>query len=529
MKDKSKEELKKELHDLQQKYDSLNAFLDSGTSKREHTENEPFQKPVYLDVISSIAKVGGWGFDTDTLKQTWTEEVYRIHELDFSFDPNVQNGISFYAPESRPVIEKAVQRAIAFGEDFDLELEFITHKGNHKWVHSIGKAFQNNGEIKKIYGSFQDITKHKQAELDLKKIYELNNLFLKYSPIYAFIKEVAQHESRVLMASENYIDMIGIPGSEMAGKTMGELFPLEFALKMTADDWAVVCSGKVLKLDEDMNGRHYTTIKFPIVLDDRTLLAGYTIDITDRKLAEQEIALKNEELIRLNAEKDKFFSIIAHDLRSPFSGFLGLTELMSEGLDRIELREIQKIVHLMKNSAANLFRLLGNLLEWSGMQRGLTTFAPESFLLLPKVTDCIILAGETANKKQITIRIDIPDDLSVYADENMFNCIIRNLMNNAVKFTRNGGDVSVSASRTEGNKVKIIVNDTGIGMSPLLVKGLFCLDFNSNRKGTDGELSTGLGLMLCKDFIEKQGGKLGIESEEGKGSCISFTIPENRG
>ena len=158
-----------------------------------------------------------------------------------------------------------------------------------------------------------DNTEHQQVEKELQRIYEMNTLFMKYSPIYAYIKEVTPGESRVLMASENFIELVGIPGSEMVGKNMHDLFPADFAAKITADDWKVVSSGKVLKVDEPINGHHYFTIKYPILLDNKNLLAGYTIDITERIRAENEIKLKNEELSKLNAEKDKYFSIIAHD------------------------------------------------------------------------------------------------------------------------------------------------------------------------------------------------------------------------
>lgn len=240
-----------------------------------------------------------------------------------------------------------------------------------------------------------------------------------------------------------------------------------------------------------------------------------------------EIQLKNAELQKINAEKDKFFSIIAHDLRSPFNGFLGLTEIMDEGLADMTPEEIKKIVSTLRNSAANLFRLLGNLLEWSRMQRGLSSLKPSLFLLSAKIPECIDMAA--ASRKDIKIGYNIPDNLIVSADENMLECIIRNLVSNAIKFTPKGGEIVIAAQPVFNNSVEVSVSDTGIGIPREMLRFLFDLNGNTRRKGTEGECSTGLGLILCKDFVEKHGGHLLVESEEGKGSVFRFVLPvDNR-
>ena len=372
-------------------------------TERKQIENELQRKNTLLKLTGETAQIGGWEFDTETKMLHWTEEVYRIHEVDFAFNPNVSDGINFYAPTSRPAIKDALNMAIEYGEPFDLELELITKKGNHRWVHSIGKSYQENGKTKKVYGSFQDITERKRVELEIQN--------------------------------------------------------------------------------------------------------------------------KNEELQKLNAEKDKFFSIIAHDLRSPLCGFMGLTELLVDDALKDSPEEFHKLALAMKNSAANVFRILGNLLEWSRMQRGLTDFVPELLLLNSVISESLIQISEDAIKKDITIDFEIPGDLSVFSDKNMLDSILRNLVSNAVKFTPRGGRITFSAQSVSGKMVEISIIDTGIGMNKEMITNLFRLDANTNRKGTEGEYSTGLGLVICKDFIEKQGGKLLIESEEGKGSIFSFSLP----
>ena len=237
-----------------------------------------------------------------------------------------------------------------------------------------------------------------------------------------------------------------------------------------------------------------------------------------------ELQQQSKELSELNATKDKFFSIIAHDLRGPFTGFLGLTQIMAQESESLSREEIQEYSALMKDSAANLFRLLENLLEWARSQRGLTKFMPESLLLMPIITEIMRNVISSATKKGIEISSQIPVGLSVFADEYMLASTIRNLTTNAVKFTRKGGKVSISAKPLPGNRVEISVTDNGIGMKHEMVNALFQLDVQTNRKGTENEPSSGLGLLLCKEFVEKHGSKLCVESEEGKGSIFTFTI-----
>jgi PAS domain S-box-containing protein len=257
----------------------------------------------------------------------------------------------------------------------------------------------------------------------------------------------------------------------------------------------------------------------------KDVLIAAARDITDKKKEEEQIRLKNDELINLNAEKDKFFSIIAHDLRSPLVSFLGLTQIMAEELSSLTINEIQEMATGMKRSADSLFGLLENLLEWSRLQRGLIRYSPTKFLLKKKVSETMKAVLESATIKEIEISYQIPEDMEVFADENMIASTIRNLASNALKFTPKGGKVSLSARYTAGNEIEFSVKDSGIGMDKNIIDNLFVIDGHTNRQGTDGEPSSGLGLIICKDFISRHGGKLWVESEEGKGSTFYFTLP----
>lgn len=247
--------------------------------------------------------------------------------------------------------------------------------------------------------------------------------------------------------------------------------------------------------------------------------------LREKETMEIKIKRQNEELQKLNAEKDKFFSIIAHDLRSPFNGFLGLTKIMTEDLPSLSMENIQLIAESMQKSATNLFRLLENLLEWSKMEQGLIPFSPQMVKLLPVILETTAMVAETAQVKEIVTSVEIPEDLEVFVDKNLIQTVIRNLASNAVKFTPRGGKIGISAKITDDKNVEISIRDSGIGMSPEMVGNLFRLDVQTGREGTEGESSTGLGLILCKEFVEKHGGKIRVESQEGIGSAFHVTFP----
>jgi PAS domain S-box-containing protein len=261
-----------------------------------------------------------------------------------------------------------------------------------------------------------------------------------------------------------------------------------------------------------------------ITLQGSPHIISVTRDITDLKKSNEEIRLKNEELQRINSEKDKFFSIIAHDLRSPFNVFLGFTEIMQTDLQSMSLEDIKVISKKMNSSANSLYGLLTNLLEWSMMQRGITKFNPKSILIAELVRNIINIYKEQITLKEIDIKIMIPDNLSVIADKYMIETVIRNLLSNALKYTPHVGRIIISAKSYGNNTVEVSIKDNGIGMDNDTVKNLFRIDKGTGRRGIDGEISTGLGLIICKGFIEKHNGKISVESEEGKGSRFYFTL-----
>ena len=425
------------------------------------------------------------------------------------------------------------------------------------WVSTNKLPLRNaDGKIIGAFGISAPITERKRAEEELRRSQK------KYSNLYTMFRLLADNTEDFLWAKdmdEKYIfvnktlcdrlliaDDINEPigKSDMFfAKRQRESHPEDpqwhtFGENCSDSDKLILKEEIPKQFDEFGNVRgkflFLDVHKSPIKDEQGNLIGvvGTARDVTAIKKLENEksIALEalkksEEDLRKINAEKDKFFSIIAHDLRSPFNGFLGLTEIMTEGLQRMTLAEIKTYAMTVRSSATNLFRLLGNLLEWSRMERGLTEFAPATYLLMPKISESLVLVLDAAGKKEITVGYNVPEEMVVIADGNMFEGIIRNLVTNAVKFSHKSGSVMISAKSVSDKFIEISVNDKGIGMSAERINDLFRLDVNTNRKGTEGEYSTGLGLLICKDFIEKHGGQLWIESEEEKGSTFRFTIP----
>ena len=385
----------------------------------------------------------------------------------------------------------------------------------------------------KAYNNLQmkmQITESKQAGETFLNEQLLLRTVIDNIPDSIYCKDLA---CRKTLANLTELRYMGVKSeAEILGKDDFDFYPKELAEKFFADDQSVIKTGNPVInreeyiLDEKEQKRWLLSSKLPLRDKDGQIigLVGIGRDITIRKRAETEIKLKNEQLLKLIDEKDKFFSIIAHDLRSPFNSFLGLTQIMTEELPSLTMDEIQEIALTMRNSATDLFRLLENLLHWARIEQGLIPFHPEIIKLLPIVNESLATMLELAKNKKIEIAYDIPGETEVFADKNMLQTVIRNLVSNAVKFTPKGGKISLSAKASGDKSVEISIKDSGIGMNLAMVDNLFRLHDQTNRKGTEGEPSTGLGLIICKDFIEKHGGKLWVESEEGKGSTFHFTL-----
>ena len=415
--------------------------------------------------------------------------------------------------------------------DFMIALEEVPVMSKDKFTKVAQMLYAFANEISsKAYNNkllIKSIKELKEAEEKLVKSELLNSTLIKHLPQRIFVKDP---ESRYILCNDIYSRDLGIDPKDIVGKNDFDFFQKELAEKYRGDDQKVVSEG-IQKEDEEKysiaNQQRWThVIKVPYRdSNDRIIgVLGIFEDITERKLRQEEIILKNDLLQTMNAEKDKFFSIIAHDLRSPLSAFVSTTQMLSEEIQSMNIEEIKKVTMNLSASATNIYSLLENLLEWSMLRRDGLDFVPEKLNLARKVKQCIDILSESARKKEIRIGISIPEDIDIFADKHMFDTILRNLVSNAIKFSPSGARVIISALSNEKDVIEVKVEDTGIGMSSEMSGKLFVLDQQTSRKGTNGEPSTGLGLLLCKEFIEKNGGKISVRSEVGKGSIFSFTV-----
>jgi signal transduction histidine kinase len=238
----------------------------------------------------------------------------------------------------------------------------------------------------------------------------------------------------------------------------------------------------------------------------------------------EELEIRKNELIDLNATKDKFFSIIAHDLRSPITTLISLSEVLRTEMDLMTLEQQQEVLNSVYDLSKNNLKLLDNLLQWAKMQTGQLVAHKEQFRIMEVIQEVARFFAAYARDKEIILEVQPSDEIVVVADQNMIRTILRNLVSNAIKYTAPAGLVSIGCSASH-DMCTVAVRDNGLGMTPETQSRLFRLDQAASARGTANERGTGLGLLLCKEFVEKNGGQVSVESQRGFGSEFRFTLP----
>ncbi|EFI36320.1 PAS/PAC sensor signal transduction histidine kinase [Desulfonatronospira thiodismutans ASO3-1] len=398
--------------------------------------------------------------------------------------------------------------------------------------------YEKDGSVAGVVATGKDFTEQKKAEDALRESEELLRTVNETVGEGIVLKDASD---RFVHWNKTASDIFGLDIEHARGQTP-EVFDIKFihedGTEYAGDDFpsqhtlrtGEPCNNVIMGIKR--NNQSTTWLKIntrPIFTPGEAkpyLVVVSFSDITERKHAEEKLKSMNQQLQKSNAEKDELFSFVAHDLKAPIAGFLSLTEVLNKYFDDFSMDELREMLSEMHKSSEGLHALLEDLLQWARVKKGMLVYTPESVCLNDLVTAGISLARSVADQKDINLWNNVPRGMNLYADQKMIYSVIRNLLFNALKFTYQGGNVSIHAHK-QGSMVKIMIHDDGMGMDQDTAARVFAIDKRKSVKGTDGEKGTGLGLALCKEFVEQHGGRIWIDSEPGQGTTVYFTVPGN--
>jgi PAS domain S-box-containing protein len=539
----------------------------------------------FTDVITldRAKQTGPYGYLMKPFEQRELENTIEIaiykHKMEMRIRENeeryrivveqISDGIIFYNFQTKDIIwsNHAYQRFSGFSEEelltmksydivahqksdiFPLDLSIEKHKnyfiGERKHRRKDGSEFDvevsasllelNNIEVMVLV--VRDITERKVAEAAIKvSEQKFRNLF--DTMIQGIVYQ--DNTGKVILVNPAAVKILGLPVKkllEAVNNNFLEKLVSEEGSPILRDD---VPSRKALKTGLPVDGtvmgyfhEESNQLKWVMISAVPEFRPGETIpcgafttfsDITELKNIQESLKKSEEELKQTAVTKDKFFSIIAHDLKSPFLGLLGFASILIDEFDNLSKEEMKKFIGDMNKTTKNLYQLIEHLLEWSRLQTGRLELNLETIDLRGAVESTINYIITSASNKGIKIIDNIPKDISIKADAAMLNSVMENLISNSIKFTESGGAINISLHQQDGT-VEIIVSDNGKGMRKETVEKLFRLDVNISTRGTAGEEGTGLGLILSKEFIERQNGKIWVDSTVGEGTAVHFTLP----
>lgn len=495
-------------------------FLDRHKSFRIINENE-----VKLRAITDAAQDAILTMDSNGLISFWNPAAERI--LGYSKEEAIGQNLHELIMPSRfaeehykafPVFQKT-GKGNAVGKTLDLNAK--CKDGREISIQLSLSAINMNNSWHAV-GIIRDTTEQKESETALKYREE------KYrSLVESMIDGVYRTtpEGRFLEVNNGLVSILGYANKEelMGVDIKKQLyFNEEDRISDLEEEKAVFQlrknDGQTIWVED--HGRKVKDEKDNIIYHE-----GVLRDVTDHKLALEEIKRKNEELGQLNSEKDRFFSIIAHDLKTPFNSIIGFSNLLVDIVNDKDYEEVEKISSLIQKSSHRAMDLLMNLMEWSRSQTGRIEFKPKQYDFDIIIDDILDLLNPSAEKKSINLVKQVDSDSLAIVDKDMISTVLRNLISNTIKFSFPESEIIISFKKMNGNII-ISIKDTGVGIPKNRINKLFKIDENISTPGTQKEQGTGLGLILCKEFIDKHNGKIWVESSEGSGSNFIISIPE---
>ena len=567
-KDKTKEQLIKELQELQKKYNSLYATVGKGhgikknedyfLNKLNHATKEFIQfsadTPDYKKILRVIIDISGAKYTA--------LNIFDENGLDFTtvafegIKKNILKGIDFlgfdlknkhwdHDPIRAEKTKKVITRFMHLNEltgdvipksviyliekTFGIEETFVVKifkdekvLGDFTLLFKKGETLINSSLVE-LYANQVGLFLERQKLTNLLSNSEkqFSQLFENMEQGFAFHEMIYDNDNkpvdyRFLLVNKAFERLTGINTENLINKTVKEILP------NTEQIW-IDNSGKVAQTGIPIHfdtysqefDKYYDVIAYSPKKD---FFAVVFTDITDIKESETKLQ-------QLNADKDRFISILSHDLKSPFNILLGFSEILTNNFHEYSITKIREYVNHINKATQNANNLLEDLLKWSRAQKGDISFSPQKLLFTNICEDILPTLKPNADAKKIKINYSSADHINVFADVDMLKTVLRNLVSNAIKFTNNGGEISINAEQTESD-ITITVSDNGIGIPPDNLAKLFDISEVITTKGTAQETGTGLGLLICKEFVEKHGGKIWVESQEGKGTVFYFTIPD---
>ena len=503
---------------------------------RKITEDNIKENQFLLKEAQRIAHLGHWKLDLIENNLTWSDEIYRIFDVNpQEFKPSYELFLDKIHPEDREMVNGAYQNSLKNKIPYEIEHRLLLKDGEIKYViEKCNTEYDKSGKPVQSIGTVLDITSRKKTEYRLKESEEKFRGIVETASDW--IWEV-DNNGKFTYSSPKIFQMLGYTAEEIIGKTPFDLMSKREGERVSKIFTGIIEQHKVINEVENTNIHKngnlvvLETSGMPFFDSNNNFLGyrGVDRDITARKESEKEIAKQTKQLKDLVATKDKFFSIIAHDLRSPIGAMVGFSKLLVDGFDSFDIERQKEYVSILHDGVDKAFKLLENLLLWSRAQQGTMRFQPENENLFLLFNETIDVLRQPAEGKSIILDNKIPRNLSVYVDKDMLLTVFRNLISNAIKFTPKEGQVTIKAQKAINYEncrcVEISIQDNGVGISKEKQLKLFDITKSVTSRGTENEIGTGLGLILCEEFIEKHGGKIWVESEIGKGSTFIITIP----
>lgn len=480
-----------------------------------------------LEYTQEAVAIGGWEYDFRNEHLTWTEEVYRIHDVSTEFNIQLENALNFYESESRKILQEAIDDAINKGKPYDLELILVSAARRKKWIRTICKPMMINQKIVKLMGTIQDITDLKNSEFQIKK------LSFVASKIQSGVL-IADARRKIEWINKSFENMIGYDIGSLSGKLVEDVLCANQGEATIKESIRTKTQNAEVFSDDVLNYRangvpFWQRIEITPIKDSKNNVTNFIIiatDITNRKQEELELILAKEKAEELNRLKANFLGNMSHELRTPMVGIIGFAEAIYSMKNTDE--KVRNIGWKILESSNRLMRTLKSLVDLSLVETNRLVIENEEIDLTKLLYTIIRSFHKIADKKNIELKLSIPErDVTTYLDSRIVKQIITNLLDNAIKFTKKGEIVVTleEPGKTKSNMIALTIADTGIGISPEAQEFIF-EEFRQISEGRNRNFEgVGIGLSIAKKFVEILEGEISFQEREKGGTIFNILLP----